>query len=66
MKNVNEAKVNVALVQMSCTPEKGPNVAKAVSRIADAAKAGDGDAVATQVKAVGDACAACHRTYRAR
>jgi cytochrome c556 len=38
----------------------------AAGKLADAAKSGDADAVATQVKAVGDACGACHRTYRAR
>ena len=35
-----EGKVNVALVQMTCTHEKGPNVAKAVERIGQAAAAG--------------------------
>ena len=40
MKHANEGKVNVALVQMNCTAEKGPNVTKAVARIGDAAKAG--------------------------
>ena len=35
-------------------------------KLAELAKAGDSEAVATQVKVVGDACAACHRTYRAR
>ena len=30
------------------------------------AKAGDAEGVAAQVKVVGDACAACHRTYRQR
>jgi len=38
----------------------------ASGKLADAAKAADADAVATQIKAVGDACGACHRTYRAR
>jgi N-carbamoylputrescine amidase len=33
-------RVTVAVVQMSCVPQKGPNVAKAVSRIAEAAAAG--------------------------
>lgn len=35
-----EGKVNVALVQMTCTHEKPPNVAKAVERIGQAAAAG--------------------------
>jgi cytochrome c556 len=38
----------------------------AASKLADLAKTGEADAVAAQVKVVGDACAACHRTYRAR
>lgn len=38
----------------------------ASGKLADAAKAADADAVAAQIKAVGDACGACHRTYRAR
>ena len=40
MSRPHEGKVNVALVQMSCTAEKQPNVAKAVKRIAEAAAAG--------------------------
>ncbi len=42
------------------------NLAEASTKLAELAKAGDADAVAAQVKVVGDACAACHRTYRAR
>jgi cytochrome c556 len=42
------------------------NLADAATKLAELAKAGDTDAVAAQVKVVGDACAACHRTYRAR
>jgi cytochrome c556 len=38
----------------------------ATTKLAELAKAGDADAVAAQVKAVGEVCAACHRTYRAR
>ena len=34
------SRATVALVQMSCTPEKGPNVEKAVRRIGEAAAAG--------------------------
>ena len=34
------ARVTLAVVQMSCVPQKGPNVAKAVSRIGEAAAAG--------------------------
>ncbi|MGE0607627.1 MAG: carbon-nitrogen hydrolase [Pirellulales bacterium] len=34
------SKVTVALVQMSCAPEKEPNVRKALSRVAEAAAAG--------------------------
>lgn len=42
------------------------DLADAADKLAQLAKAGDADAVAAQVKVVGDACAACHRTYRAR
>lgn len=40
--------------------------ADAAMKMAELAKAGDADGVATQVKAVGDGCGACHRAYRAR
>jgi cytochrome c556 len=39
---------------------------ESATTLAELAKAGDADAVAAQVKVVGDVCAACHRTYRAR
>jgi cytochrome c556 len=42
------------------------DLADAATKLAELAKAGDADGVAAQVKVVGDACAACHRTYRAR
>ncbi len=42
------------------------NLADAATRLAELAKAGDADAVAAQVKVVGEACAACHRQFRAR
>jgi cytochrome c556 len=42
------------------------DLADAATKLAELAKVGDTDGVAAQVKAVGDACAACHRTYRAR
>jgi cytochrome c556 len=42
------------------------DLADAATKLAELAKAGDTDGVAAQVKVVGDACAACHRTYRAR
>ncbi len=38
----------------------------AAEKLAQLAKAGDAEAVTAQVKVVGDACAACHRTYRQR
>jgi cytochrome c556 len=38
----------------------------AATKLAELAKAGDADAVATQVKAMGEVCVTCHRTYRAR
>jgi cytochrome c556 len=42
------------------------NLADAATKLAELAKAGDAEAVAAQVKVVGDACAACHKTFRAR
>jgi cytochrome c556 len=38
----------------------------AADKLAVLAKAGDADGVASQVKIVGEACGACHRTYRER
>ena len=38
----------------------------AATKLAELAKAGDTDGATAQVKVVGDACAACHKTYRAR
>lgn len=38
----------------------------AAGKLAVAARAGDADAVATEFKAVGDACGACHRSFRAK
>jgi len=42
------------------------NLVDAADKLAQLAKAGDTDGVAAQVKVVGDACGACHKTYRAR
>jgi cytochrome c556 len=39
---------------------------EAADKLSQLAKAGDAEGVAAQVKVVGDACGACHRTYRAR
>ena len=41
-------------------------LAEAADKLAQLAKAGDADAMPAQLKAVADACGACHRTYRAR
>ncbi|HVC62194.1 MAG TPA: cytochrome c [Acetobacteraceae bacterium] len=38
----------------------------AADKLAQLAKAGDAGGVASQVKVVGEACLACHKTYRAR
>lgn len=38
----------------------------AATRLAAAAKAGDADAVAVEMKALGEQCGACHRGYRAK
>lgn len=38
----------------------------AATRLADAAKAGDAELVATEAKAVGATCGACHNAYRAK
>jgi cytochrome c556 len=35
-------------------------------KLADAAKAGDADAVAAATKSMGEACGACHRAFRAK
>lgn len=42
------------------------NLSNAAAKLAELAKAGDAEAVTTQVKAVADACDECHRTYRQR
>lgn len=42
------------------------NLAKEATKLAELAKAGDTEAVAAQVKVVGDACATCHKTFRAK
>lgn len=41
------------------------NLSKASSELAAAAKSKDDAAIATKVKAVGEACAACHKEFRA-
>jgi cytochrome c556 len=41
------------------------NLNKAASELASAAKSGDDAAVGTKVKALGDACASCHKQFRA-
>jgi cytochrome c556 len=47
--------------------QKAANVlADASDKLAVLAKSGDADGVASQVKVVGEACGACHRTYRER
>jgi cytochrome c556 len=42
------------------------DMADAADKLAMQAKAGDADGVAAQIKTVGEACGACHRTYRAK
>jgi cytochrome c556 len=42
------------------------NLAKEATKLAELAKAGDTEAVAAQFKVVGDACATCHKTFRAK
>jgi cytochrome c556 len=42
------------------------SLGEAATKLAVAAKAGDADEVATDTKLVGDQCAACHKTYRAK
>lgn len=42
------------------------NLVDAAQKLADLAKAGDTEAFAAQVKAVGEACGACHKDYRAK
>ena len=38
----------------------------AATKLADAAKAGDAEAVAADTKVLGEACGGCHRPYRAK
>lgn len=40
------------------------NLADAADKLAQLANAGDAAGVAAQINVVGEACAACHRTYR--
>ena len=42
------------------------NLATAATKLAELAKAGDAAGVEAQVKVVGDACATCHKTFRAK
>jgi cytochrome c556 len=42
------------------------DLATAADKLAQFAKAGDADGVAGQIKPMGDACNACHSTYRAK
>ncbi len=44
---------------------KAAGMKKAAGELADAAKSGDGAAVDVKVKALGDACGACHKAFRA-
>ena len=41
------------------------NLSKAANELAAAAKSKNDDAVATKVKALGDACGSCHKQFRA-
>lgn len=41
------------------------DLAVASTKMAELAKAGDADGVNAQIKVMGDACTACHKTYRA-
>lgn len=41
------------------------NLGKAAGELASAAKAGNADDVGVKVKAMGDACGACHKQFRA-
>jgi cytochrome c556 len=41
------------------------NLSKAASELADAAKAKDDAAIAVKVKALGEVCGNCHKTFRA-
>jgi cytochrome c556 len=42
------------------------NLVEAADKLSQLAKAGDADAMPAQLKAVADACGACHRTFRVR
>lgn len=41
------------------------HLAEEADKMAQDAKAGDADGVTAQIKAVGEVCVACHKTYRA-
>jgi cytochrome c556 len=56
----------VIWTDMAGFQNRANDLADAADKLAQFAKAGDADGVAAQVKVVGDACTACHRTYRAR
>jgi cytochrome c556 len=45
---------------------KAKDFQAAAEKLAEVLKTGDAAAAAAQVKAVGDACGACHRTFKAR
>ena len=45
--------------------QRAKGLRKAASELADAAKGGDGAAVDVKVKAISDACGACHKPFRA-
>jgi cytochrome c556 len=44
--------------------QRANNLADAADKLAQLADTGDADGVVAQIKVVGEACAACHRTYR--
>lgn len=47
--------------------QKAADALKAAAlKLADAAKAGDADAVTADTKELGDTCAACHKSFRAK
>ncbi len=45
--------------------KRAKGLGKAASELADTAKGGDGEAVGVKVKALSDACGACHKAFRA-
>jgi cytochrome c556 len=65
-KGNNTKALPVIWTDMAGFQKAANDMAEATDKLAQLAKADDADGVTAQVKVVGEACAACHRTYRAK